>query len=218
MGSEDLHHKRKARAEKEQGRKNAKRASYDRVLIVCEGKKTEPNYFNELINHYKLNTANVQIDKAEGSSPKNVLESAEKYAKKATKEGNAYDRIYCVFDKDNHNTYQQTVNKIEKKKDFYACVSVPCFEYWLLLHFEYKTSPYHASGNKSICAQVIKDLKAHIPNYEKGYRGTFKDLESKLEIAKSNAKKALKAADRNDTDNPTTHIHELVDYLINLKK
>ena len=45
MGSEDLFHKRKAKAADSLKRRKAKRSSYDKVLIVCEGEKTEPNYF-----------------------------------------------------------------------------------------------------------------------------------------------------------------------------
>jgi hypothetical protein len=43
MGSEDLFHKRKARSANKLARKKANRASYDRILIVCEGEKTEPH-------------------------------------------------------------------------------------------------------------------------------------------------------------------------------
>ena len=76
MGSEDLHHKRKAKAERELSRRKSKRSSYEKVLIVCEGEKTEPNYFNEQVNHYKLNSANVAVDGKCGSSPKSVFERA----------------------------------------------------------------------------------------------------------------------------------------------
>ena len=34
--------------------------AYDRILIVTEGKKTEPNYFQEIKFFYKLSSANVQ--------------------------------------------------------------------------------------------------------------------------------------------------------------
>ena len=37
------------------------RESYDRVLIVCEGKKTEPSYFGDLLTHYRLSMANIEI-------------------------------------------------------------------------------------------------------------------------------------------------------------
>jgi hypothetical protein len=73
MGSEDLHHKRKAKKADKLARKKEKRASYEKVLIVCEGSKTEPNYFNELIEYYEINSANVAIDGKCGSSPKSFL-------------------------------------------------------------------------------------------------------------------------------------------------
>ena len=45
MGSEDLFHKRKAKSAEQLERRKAKRSPYEKVLIVCEGEKTEPNYF-----------------------------------------------------------------------------------------------------------------------------------------------------------------------------
>jgi hypothetical protein len=59
MGSENLFHKRKAHKAELHRRRMAKRAPYDRVLIVCEGAKTEPNYFGWLRNKLGLNRANV---------------------------------------------------------------------------------------------------------------------------------------------------------------
>ena len=44
MGSDNLYHKRKAKKAKDLARRKSKRAPYDKVLIVCEGEKTEPNY------------------------------------------------------------------------------------------------------------------------------------------------------------------------------
>ncbi|VAW46556.1 hypothetical protein MNBD_GAMMA03-583 [hydrothermal vent metagenome] len=60
MGTDNLHHKRKAKSISNLERKKAKRAPYDRVLIVCEGEKTEPYYFSELIDYYRLNSANIK--------------------------------------------------------------------------------------------------------------------------------------------------------------
>jgi hypothetical protein len=48
MGTDDLFHKRKARRLETHRREKAKRAPYERILIVCEGKKTEPHYFQGL--------------------------------------------------------------------------------------------------------------------------------------------------------------------------
>ncbi len=136
MGSEDLFHKRKAKASAELGRRKAKRESYEKVLIVCEGEKTEPNYFRELVAYYELNTANVEIDGKCGSSPKNVYKRALELYTTEENRGDPFDRVYCVFDKDTHSTYQETLTAISSqspKRGFFHVTSVPCFEYWLFL-------------------------------------------------------------------------------------
>ncbi len=77
MGTDDLFHKRKLRTTKSLLRRKAKRDSYDRVLIVCEGEKTEPNYFKELRTHFRLNSVNIEIeDNTSGSAPINVVNHA----------------------------------------------------------------------------------------------------------------------------------------------
>jgi hypothetical protein len=51
----------KERQRKQLERKLGRRASYDRILIVSEGSKTEPNYFREIRSAYRLHTANVEV-------------------------------------------------------------------------------------------------------------------------------------------------------------
>ncbi len=46
-------------------RRGPKKQPYDRVLIVCEGAKTEPTYFRELCDHYQLSTANIETSARE---------------------------------------------------------------------------------------------------------------------------------------------------------
>jgi len=53
-------HPRERQAQK-LARKKASRGRYPRVLIVCEGKKTEPNYFEEIRREFRLHTANVRV-------------------------------------------------------------------------------------------------------------------------------------------------------------
>jgi hypothetical protein len=47
----------KVRQKEQLERKQGRRASYDRILIVSEGSKTEPNYFREIRMAYHLHTA-----------------------------------------------------------------------------------------------------------------------------------------------------------------
>ena len=51
----------KDRQQKQLERKQGRRASYDRILIVSEGSKTEPNYFREIRATHRLHTTNVEV-------------------------------------------------------------------------------------------------------------------------------------------------------------
>lgn len=219
MGHDNLFHKRKARNAASLKRKRAKRAPYDMVLIVCEGGKTEPNYFLEIRDALRLNTANIEICGKEcSSSPREVVAFAiQKY--KASKE---YDRVFCVFDKDRHSTYDEALNRIRQTKlakghTIKAINSVPCFEVWILLHFGYTSKPYGACQG-SICEQVIKDLKKHIPAYEKGNSDLYSQIRNNMDTAITRAIRLSRHNRDADTDNPSTKVHELVEYLAGLGK
>lgn len=169
MGSDNLFHQRKAKLARSFNRATAKRAPYAKVLIVCEGGKTEPYYFTELRDYYQSNTTNVRVSGNCGSDPLSVINYGKKLYLEEKAKGDAYDRVYCVMDRDAHANYQQALNVIDQAKPintFFAITSVPCFEYWLLLHFIYTTAPYSAVGRMSSGAAVLNALRAQWPEYE----------------------------------------------------
>ena len=221
MGSDDLFRKRKAKSAKQLRRNRSKKEPYAKVLIVCEGEKTEPNYFLGIKNHYEINTSNIKIVGDGGASPVNIWADAKRLYKEAKDSGDEYDKVYCVFDKDSHAGYYEVCKSINESvpKNVYHCItSVPSFEYWLLLHFVYTDRPYQNLPNNSAANQVLTDLKAHIPNYKKGSDNIFEMLFDQLPNAKSSAKAILATAQRNDTDNPSTNMFELVEFLQKIKK
>lgn len=197
------------------------RESYAKVLIVCEGEKTEPYYFYELKDHYKLNSANVEICGECGSDPLSIYRYAKRRYREEKEGGDPFDHVFCVFDKDTHANYQSALDAIARanpKNAFQAINSVPCFEYWLLLHYFYTTKPYNSQHGNSACHQVLTELRSYMPDYAKGSSHTFSALIGQLELAKHNAARSLRTATKHDIDNPTTRVHELVDFLQNIKK
>ena len=74
------------------------------MLIVCEGKRTEPLYFSELADHYRLSTANVMVV-GTGSDPHTVVREAKELQKRERRQGERYDEVYCVFDRDEHPAF-----------------------------------------------------------------------------------------------------------------
>lgn len=222
MGSDDLFRKRKARTTASLKRKRARRSPYDLVLIVCEGEKTEPNYFGELIDDLKLNTANIIIAKnTAGSAPRSVVE----FALSEYEQEKEYNKVFCVFDKDQHPSYQEALDLVRRERakgsrrgcPIFSVTSVPCFEFWLLLHFDYTTKLFD-TGHGSICANVISDLEKHLPSYGKGDRNTYKTIKDRLSKAIKNAKEIDQHCKNGGTDTPSTEIYKLVEYLQQLKK
>lgn len=231
MGSEDLFHKRKAKNQQDSVRRNANRKPYDHVLIVCEGEKTEPFYFEEMRVYLDLDSANIKIDGSCDSSPKSVVEYAQElFIKERVKAGN-YDRVFCVFDRDQHVTFDYALDKIhsinvELKNEgyseedvFMAIRSIPAFEYWFLLHFIPSTKPYSPVGTKSVGDQVIDNLKIYLPNYEKKQKGIYKySIDNGLIAgAKAHSKRIFENSKNTGDINPSTNVHDLVEYLEKLK-
>lgn len=220
MGTDNLFHKRKARNAKELERKRARRAPYERILIVCEGEKTEPNYFAALRTKLSLNRQNVVIaDKKTGLDPKSLVG----YAIDAFEDDPDFDHVYCVFDKDKHEHYAAALHRINAKRlkggaALHAINSVPCFEVWLLLHFVYTTKTFEAPLRDSNADLVIKDLKEHLPGYEKGSKDVFANVADRTETAKEHANRLERFHQTSGTDNPSTKVHILVEYLQDLER
>lgn len=107
MGTDNLFHRRKERKAESLRRRQAMKAPYDVVLIVCEGGKTEPNYFNELKKAFRLSNANIKVC-GRGADPLSVVN----FAIETFREEPEFDRVYCVFDRDRHTTYPAALDKI----------------------------------------------------------------------------------------------------------
>jgi hypothetical protein len=215
MGNDQLFKKNKARYERSLRRQKAKRDPYDIILIVCEGSKTEPQYFREVIKEFKLNTANVMVcDKKHGSEPLSVVNCAAEELKKDT----SVDYAYCVFDRDKHRTFNDAIQKLKNKKKLIRILSEPCFEFWLLLHYVYTTKLFCVAGEKSNCDEVIKELKKHIVQYEKGHIGIFQQTKDKLETAIKNSEAIVNNQTKTGQTNPSTEVYKLIRKLQNLKK
>lgn len=216
----------KARQAADLARKNGKRASYDRILIVCEGSKTEPLYLGEIRAEYRLPTTNVQVRPSQfGTTPLQVVE----YAEHLFEKGDAvqdipprgFERIYTVFDRDDHDTYHNALDKaaalngklrsdLKKSVSFAAIASVPCFELWLLLHFESVLAPLHRT-------EVYQRLRPYLPGYDKGQAGHYAKTKCHLAIATQHAEHLTMLADAYDGAAPYTDLHRVVRLLTTLK-
>lgn len=207
-------------------RRAAVRQPYERLLIVCEGEKTEPQYLREIQQAYKLATAHVQVLHSQfGTEPQQILEYALAMFKGGNRErgihARSFDRIVVVFDRDEHNTYnaalaQAAAQSCKLKNDngdvvpLDAVASVPCFELWLLLHFEEVHAPLHRNV-------AIERLKAYMPGYAKGSGGHWAGTQARLGIATQRAERLAEVTTAYDGNMPFTAMHSLVSKLVHLR-
>lgn len=192
-----------------------KREPYDRVLVVCEGKCTEPYYLQDIVDRHRLSTANVEVT-GHGADPRTVVREAKKKRDRERRRGEKYDRVYCVFDRDEHATFGEACDQA-RASGLMLATSWPCFEFWLRLHFGYTRHPYARSGGKSPAQKCVEELRDFLPGYEKAARGVFFELEDRLDEAKVHAARTLDDALATGDFDPSTEMHELVGYLQSLK-
>lgn len=192
------------------------REPYDVVLIVCEGQKTEPLYLKRLCAAHRLSSANIEVLSSPGTDPMSIVTFAE------SRVHDDYDRIYCVFDRNGHQTYDAAMRRIRElsmnnPRRISAIVSWPCFELWLLLHFTYSSRPFDRTPRASACELVVTELRHHLPRYQKGLNSLYDELHSRQTTAMSHAARLATENDGTGTQNPSTTMHELVSYLLNLR-
>lgn len=217
----------KERQKKQLERKQGRRASYDRILIISDGSKTEPNYFREIRAAYRLHTANVEVRPSElGTAPIQVVQYAYDLFINGDSHKNiqprAFEKVFAVFDRDSHESYHQALALAESlngklKNDakqlitFQAIASVPSFELWLLLHFENVQAPLHRD-------EVFRRLRQYIPNYEKGANNTFANTSQDIAIATERAERLTERFSAYTDPEPFTAIVELVQLLTKLRR
>lgn len=216
----------KERQKQQLERKQARRASHDRILIVSEGSKTEPLYFTEIRSAYRLHTANVAVRACElGTAPMQVVQYARELFKNGDRQRDipalAFEQVYAVFDRDEHRTYFDALqladsldgklrNDARQPVAFRAIASVPSFELWLLLHFEDIQAPIHRKN-------VMERLKRHIPEYEKGAGGAFATTRARLTVATERAENLAARFTAHSVPEPYTGIVDLVKLLTTLR-
>jgi hypothetical protein len=174
-----------------------------RFLIVCEGEKTEPNYFNS----FRVQKDVIQIDvEGVGENPSNLVESAREYNSRED-----YDQVWCVFDRDNF-TPQDFNNAIQnaKNQNFNVAYSNEAFELWYVLHFEFLNTGIPRSD---YCQKLNKLMGK---KYKKNSEQIYKELIDKQDIAIKNSKRLLEEYEPRKNpvkDNPSTTVHLLVEEL-----
>ena len=169
-------------------------------LIVCEGEKTEPNYFKR----FRVPKHLIEVIGVGNNTMSLVRE-----AMRLMKQGN-YDQVWCVFDRDSFPAQNfNNAIRMAKAHNINVAYSNEAFELWYILHFNYHDSAI----SRQQYADMLKKLLG-IP-YKKNSLNMYDLLESRPANAIRNAEKLLKSYTPHNParDNPCTTVHYLVQEL-----
>ncbi|NJN68204.1 MAG: RloB domain-containing protein [Chloroflexaceae bacterium] len=181
-------------------RKVATREVRQRFLVVCEGERTEPAYFEA----FQVPGLVVRVEGVGVSNLRLIEEARHKQAR------DDYDQVWCVFDRDDcevdhiHRAIEQA-----QLLGYGIAFSNQAFELWYLLHFHYQ---WTAMSRSDYCERLSKCLG---DEYQKNRPGIYLQLESRQEAALRNAQRLYEQYDPWEpaSSDPSTTVHWLVEEL-----
>ena len=119
-------------------------------LIVCEGEKTEPDYFKA----FRMTAATVKAV-GQAMNTMTLVSKAISIREADQKRKKSYDQCWVVFDKDDFpaKDFNQAIQYAEKN-GFRVAYSNQAFEYWFLLHYNLYTGAIHRSQYKDMLSKL----------------------------------------------------------------
>lgn len=176
------------------------REPLERFLIVCEGEKTEPNYFRS----FRVPREVVEVHGI-GDNTLGVVQRAIEL-----RAGSDFDQVWCVFDRDSFPAERfNAALELARTHGIEVAYSNEAFELWYLLHFHY----YNTAIGRRDYVDRLSTLLGH--RYEKGSTSIYGELLDRQSVAIKNAQHllALYEPRRPAQDNPSTTVHLLVEQL-----
>ena len=188
------------------------------VLVVCEGTKTEPNYFEAFAQKQQgIIVYDVEV-KGLGRGTKDVVEKAIDLKNK-----NNYDRVWAVFDKDDFpaKDFNEAI-EMGMNNGVEVAWSNEAFELWYLYHFQNVTTgisrkQYEEKISAAVNASPLYKSKKKYTYAKKDPKNfeimtTYGSMDSALHFAE---KKHLEYDDtRYAVQNPCTTEYRLVKQLL----
>lgn len=185
-----------------------------RILIVCEGTKTEPNYFKSF-NSIKRGgrVYDITCDGA-GTNTRWVVQKAIKMRDEASDTPQAYDSVWAVFDRDSFLAANfNAAIQLAAANGIGCAWSNEAFELWYLYHFVNRTT---GMSRKEYQDELEKYICKKRPGFK--YAKNMPDMHDILEEC-GNEPQAIRWAEKQAATfghnryaehNPATHVYKLV--------
>jgi len=203
MGHDKNFHKQKLLTRLENTRK------LRRFLIVCEGEKTEPNYFRKFPKNPEVYDS---IDiRGTGYNTVSLINEAIRLKVEAQKRREPYIEVWCVFDKDDFPIEQfKNATILAEKNQIKCAYSIEAFELWYMLHFNFYDSALSRNQYKEKLTELLGKT------YQKNDGGMYQLLQKRQNTAIKNARKLYLHQYEQPlaSQNPITTVFWLVERLL----
>ena len=175
-------------------------------VIAVEGEKTEPWYFNGLLEQGHVErpeTVKIEVlgPQAGQSAPQQVVARLQQHLARAAIR--PFDQIWLVIDRDRHGASVNTLLTDAKNARWKVALSDPCFEIWLQFHFA-DVPEGTTSQEAKRCYAVHRGSLPALPQWP--FQG------DRIHTAVERGKLADNGSDHPSV--PGSHVHRLVGSLL----
>ncbi len=191
------------------------------MLIVCEGKETEPNYFRALRDEPSVHKKSaITVKRGRGGSRLDIVREAVKEKEQGDGE---FDETWCVLDVEHPQSIEAQDDlaravELARRNDIDLAFSNPSFEVWLLAHFLRSSRSFPSGG------AVVTELKKQWKRlgqgalYDKADEGIYSRLAGLTRQAIENARVVRENDHADESDilkcNSATDVYLLVERLL----
>ena len=194
-------------------RSRARREPRRRFILFCEGRNTEPAYFDAI--RRACSSALIAVETHPGVGvPYTIATRAVAQVRelglgrRSRRKKDSFeeaDQVWAVFDRDEHPRFNEAVAFCESNGVGVAR-SNPCFELWLILHEQDHDRPDHRHGAQAQFAELRPEYDADrrkIPDCD--------ELATRVEQAEARAETLLQRREQEDAPygNPSTTVGRL---------
>ena len=180
-----------------------------KIVLYLEGEKTERDYFTAMKRAFRSAIVDIEIIEGAGvplTIARQASQAAGEVRHRSRRQSYARrDEFWAVFDRDEHPNVPEAMNRC-REAGVGVAFSDPCFELWLILHFEEFDRPDHRH-----CVQ--RHFETLCTDYDRAKRKTT-DCNKLIELVEEAERRAeLQLRRRMDEGDPPscpfTSVYEL---------
>ncbi len=193
------------------------------ILVYCEGRETEPNYFRSLKAEDQVALSfDVTVKRGKGGSRLQIVQAVADHVAASSK---SYDKKYVIFDTERLDSPEARIDlddaiRLACQNGFHAYLSNPSFEVWYLAHFIRTCRRFNNAD--AVIIQLNKYWRKEFQtDYCKSDRSAHSKLKDRTTTAIQHARLVREVDHKEEKStvscNSATDVYVLVEYLVTPK-